>query len=99
VTLHDVLVPIWPSPVVELNRAAAVGYSHGPETGLAIADRIANSGQLVTYPHLHVVRGDLLARAGRHPEAAQAFSEAARLTRNEQERDLFANRAAAERRT
>jgi len=96
--LYEVLLRIWPSPVVELNRAVAVGFSEGAEAGLAIADRVAAEGRLVTYPHLHAVRGDLLARAGRHSEAAGAFGEAAALTRNERERALFATRAAAERR-
>jgi RNA polymerase sigma factor (sigma-70 family) len=96
--LYDVLVRIWPSPVVELNRAVAVGFAEGAEAGLAIADRVAGAGRLDTYPQLHAVRGDLLARAGRHTEAAEAFGEAATLTRNERERALFASRAAAERR-
>lgn len=87
---------VWPSPVVELNRAVAVGFSQGSEAGLAIADRVAASGQLDTYPHLHAVRGDLLARAGRHDEAARAFDRAAALTHNESERGRFASRAEAE---
>ena len=95
--LYEVLVRIWPSPVVELNRAVAVGFSEGADAGLAIADRVAAAGRLRTYPQLHAVRGDLLARAGRHTEAAEAFSEAAALTRNVQESALFASRAAAER--
>jgi predicted RNA polymerase sigma factor len=96
--LYEVLIRIWPSPVVELNRAVAVGFSEGAEAGLAIADRVAAAGRLRTYPQLHAVRGDLLARAGRHIEAAEAFGEAAALTRNEREQALFASRAAAERR-
>jgi RNA polymerase sigma factor (sigma-70 family) len=97
--LYDVLVRVWPSPVVELNRAVAVGFWQGPEAGLEIADRVAASGQLARYPHLHAVRGDLLARAGRADEAADAFAEAAALTRNESERALFVRRAAVENRS
>ena len=76
----------------------AVGFSEGAEAGLAIVDRIAAAGRLGTYPQLHAVQGDLLARAGRHTEAAGAFGEAAALTRNERERALFETRSAAERR-
>lgn len=90
--LYAVLVTIWPSPVVELNRAVAVGYSRGPEAGLAIVDALLESGALTDYPHAHAVRGDLLDRAQRHTEAAVAFERAATLTRNKAERDLFMHR-------
>ena len=92
--LYEVLASVWPSPVVELNRAVAVGFSTGPEAGLAVADAAAASGQLARYPHLHSVRGDLLARAGRGEEAAEAFALAAELSRNESERSVFLTRAA-----
>jgi RNA polymerase sigma factor (sigma-70 family) len=91
--LYAVLASIWPSPVVEVNRAVAVGYSTGPEAGLAIADRVAASGRLAGYPHLHAVRGDLLERAGRHTESVEAFERAAELTRSDAERALFSDRA------
>lgn len=90
--LYAVLVSIWPSPVVELNRAVAVGYSRGPEAGLAIVDALLETGALAGYPHAHAVRGDLLDRAQRHTEAAVAFERAATLTRNKAERDLFMQR-------
>jgi RNA polymerase sigma factor (sigma-70 family) len=92
--LYAVLAGVWPSPVVELNRAVAVGFSEGPEAGLAVLAAAAASGQLDRYPHLHSARGDLLARAGRAAEAADAFGLAAELTRNESERDLFLGREA-----
>ena len=96
--LYAVLLTIWPSPVVEVNRAVAVGFSRGPEAGLEIVDRIAASGQLKGYPHLHAVRAELLERAGRHTAAAEAFERAATLTRNGTERDIFTRRAADARR-
>ena len=92
--LYAVLAGVWPSPVVGLNRAVAVGFSDGPEAGLGVLDDAAASGQLARYPHLHSVRGDLLARAGRVAEAADAFELAAELTRNESERAVFLSRAA-----
>ncbi len=95
--LYEVLVSVWPSPVVELNRAVAVGFAHGPARGLEIVEQVAVSGVLGAYPQLHAVRGDLLDRAGRHTEAAEAFERAAELTRNATERSLFARRAAAAR--
>jgi RNA polymerase sigma factor (sigma-70 family) len=91
--LYAVLHGVWPSPVVELNRAVAVGMSAGYAEGLAIADELAGGGALSDYPHLPAVRADLLARLGRHDEAAAAYAAAAALTRNDQERALFAGRA------
>ena len=91
--LYEVLRGLWPSPVVELNRAVAVGMSTGPAEGLAIVDQLAGSGALAGYPHLQAVRADLLARLGRHDEAATAYHTAATLSCNDQERALFTTRA------
>jgi predicted RNA polymerase sigma factor len=95
--LYEVLRGLWPSPVVELNRAVAVGMSTGPAEGLAIVDGLAGSGALQGYPHLAAVRADLLARLGRHAEAATQYQDAADLTRNDQERALFTARAEEQR--
>jgi RNA polymerase sigma factor (sigma-70 family) len=91
--LYQVLGHLWSSPVVELNRAVAVGMSAGPAEGLAIVDRVAASGELADYPHLAAVRGDLLARLGRTDQARASFEQAARLTRNTGERTVFLRRA------
>ena len=80
------------SPVVELNRAVAVGYAHGPQRGLAVLEAI-DADALRGYPQLEAVRGDLLERLGRGPEARAAFARAAGLTRNEAERELFRRRS------
>jgi RNA polymerase sigma factor (sigma-70 family) len=90
-TLYEVLAYVSPSPVVDLNRAVAVGNAHGPARGLAIADTV----DLPNYPLLPAVRGDLLARLGRTAEARREFERAAAMTRNARERDLFTARAAA----
>jgi RNA polymerase sigma factor (sigma-70 family) len=95
--LYEVLRALWPSPVVELNRAVAVGMSAGPAEGLAIVDGLGGSGALQGYPHLAAVRADLLARLGRHAEAATQYQDAAELTRNDQERALFTARAEEQR--
>jgi RNA polymerase sigma factor (sigma-70 family) len=95
VALYQVLAYVSPSPVVEVNRAVAVGMATGPAAGLAVLDALAGERSLANYPHLHGVRGDLLARLGRLAEARQEFTRAARLTRNEDERRLFEARAAA----
>ena len=92
-SLYEVLLGLWPSPVVELNRAVAVGVSVGPAEGLALVDELARSGELASYPHLYAVRGELLGRMGRREEARAAFDKAAAMTRNEQERALFSRRA------
>ncbi len=93
-SLYGVLSQLWPSPVVELNRAVAVGMATGPAQGLAIADRIRAAGDLSGYPQLAAVRGDLLARLGRVTEARAEFEQAASLTSNAPERTLFLKRAA-----
>ncbi len=90
-TLYEVLSYVWPSPVVELNRAVAVGHAHGPARGLDIVEAL----DLPNYPLLPAVRGDLLAKLGRTAEARQQFERAATMTRNERERSLFQARAAA----
>ncbi|MGL5824826.1 MAG: RNA polymerase sigma factor [Nocardioides sp.] len=93
VALYEVLLGLWPSPVVELNRAVAVGMSTGPAAGLEIVERIVASDALSRYPHLYAVQGELLGRLGRADEARAAFERAAATTHNEQERLLFARRA------
>jgi len=93
--LYEVLGRIWASPVVELNRAVAVGMSAGPAEGLAIVDALTRSGELARYPQLPAVRGDLLVKLGRTDEALAEFQRAADLTRNARERALFLDRAAS----
>ncbi|MGI5146928.1 RNA polymerase sigma factor [Plantactinospora sp. CA-294935] len=92
--LYRVLAHVSPSPIVELNRAVAVGNATGPADGLAIVDTLVAEPFLATYPQLPAVRGDLLARLGRHDEAGREFARAAELTRNARERALFLDRAA-----
>jgi len=93
--LYQVLAHVSPSPVVELNRAVAVGMAAGPAKGLEVVDALASERALQGYPQLPAVRGDLLAKLGRLDEARQAFQRAATLTRNQRERVLFLDRAAA----
>ena len=92
--LYVVLAHLTPSPVVELNRAVAVGMAYGPARGLEIADKLTDQPALAGYVQLPAVRGDLLARLGRLDEARQEFTRAAALTSNEGERTLFRTRAA-----
>ncbi len=82
------------SPIVELNRAVAVGMAFGPEPALAIIDNIRNEPKLAGYHLLPAVRGDLLAKLGRHAEAREEFDRSAALTQNERERKLMLARAA-----
>ena len=93
--LYTVLAHVAPSPVIELNRAVAVGRSHGPDAGLAIVDTLTAGGQLTEYPQLPAVRADLLELAGRSSEAAASYRRAAELTGNQGERSIFLTRAAA----
>jgi predicted RNA polymerase sigma factor len=90
-----VLAHLTSSPVVELNRAVAVGMAFGPAAGLEIADTLRSETALQEYHLLPAVRGDLLSRLGRHDEAAREFERAAGLTKNERERALLRERAAA----
>jgi predicted RNA polymerase sigma factor len=84
-----------PSPVVELNRAVAVSMARGPAEGLVLVERIRAAEELAGYHLLPSVRGDLLAKLGRWAEARSEFETAASLTRNERERRLLLDRAAA----
>jgi predicted RNA polymerase sigma factor len=93
--LYVVLGHLTPSPVVELNRAVAVGMAYGPARGLDIADKLTAQPALAAYALLPAVRGDLLAKLDRLAEARQEFERAAALTSNERERALFRARAAA----
>lgn len=92
--LYRALAGAAPSPVVELNRAVAVGMAEGPAAGLALVDALAEGGALAGYHLLPAVRGDLLARLGRTAEARDEFARAAELTRNGAERALLRRRAA-----
>jgi len=92
------LARVMPSPVVELNRAVAVGMAQGPAAGLALADALTSEPSLKNYHLLPSVRGDLLAKLGRHDEAKGEFERAASLTRNVRERALLMERARRARR-
>jgi predicted RNA polymerase sigma factor len=92
--LYADLALVMPSPVVELNRAVAVGMAAGPAAGLEIADGLASEPSLEGYHLLPSVRGDLLEKLGRRAEARAEFERAASLTENEAVRTLLAERAA-----
>jgi len=92
--LYGVLARRVPSPVVELNRAVAVGMAHGPAAGLALVDALTSEPSLRSYHLLPSVRGDLLSKLGRLDEARVELERAASLTRNARERDLLLRRAA-----
>lgn len=92
--LYEALAHRAPSPVVELNRAVALGMAFGPGTGLALIDQLTGEPTLRGYHLLPAVRGDLLAKLGRPAEARVEFERAAALTRNERERALLLARAA-----
>jgi RNA polymerase sigma factor (sigma-70 family) len=91
--LYEALARIQPSPIVELNRAVALGMALGPEAGLALLDQISDEKALADNHLLPSVRGDLLAKAGRADEAAAEFNRAAELAQNAQERDLLLHRS------
>jgi RNA polymerase sigma factor (sigma-70 family) len=91
--LYRLLAHVAPSAVVELNRAVAVGMASGPAAGLVLLDELSRQNKLPSYPHLPAARGEMLERLGRTEEARAAFAEAAALTRNAVERELFTRRA------
>jgi RNA polymerase sigma factor (sigma-70 family) len=92
--LYAELAALAHSPIVELNRAVAVGMAEGPEAGLLIVDRLAHEPALKNYHRLGSVRGDLLHKLGRFEEARAAFEAAAALAGNAREQDLLRRRAA-----
>ena len=92
--LYDALAQVSPSPVVELNRAVAIGMAFGPEPALTLLEEIADEPALARYHLLPSVRGDLLAKLGPAAEARAEFERAAEMTGNERERTLLLARAA-----
>jgi RNA polymerase sigma factor (sigma-70 family) len=94
VGIYGALSEIAPSPIVELNRAVALGMLMGPAAGLEIVEALKNEPALKTYHLLPSVRGDLLKKLGRLDEARAEFERAASLTQNERERKLLLDRAA-----
>jgi predicted RNA polymerase sigma factor len=97
--LYARLAEVAPSPVVELNRAVAIAMASGPAAGLAHLDALGAEKTLRNYHLLPSVRGDFLAKLGRHDEARAEFERAASLTRNARERELLLGRAVASART
>jgi predicted RNA polymerase sigma factor len=95
VGLYDVVLARWPSPVVALNRAVAIGFADGPDAGLAALDALADEPRLAGYGYLAAARAELLRRVGRPLEARTALEEAALLTANDVERELLARRLEA----
>jgi RNA polymerase sigma factor (sigma-70 family) len=93
--LYDALAQLMPSPVVELNRAVAIGMAFGPAAGLELVDALVSEPSLKAYHLLPSARGDLLEKLGRSDEARAEFERAASLTQNARERDLLLERAAA----
>jgi RNA polymerase sigma factor (sigma-70 family) len=93
--LYDALAEIAPSPVVELNRAVALAMAFGPAAGLELVDALTSEPSLKGYHLLASVRGDFLAKLGRHDEARTEFERAAWLTQNVRVRELLLERAAA----
>jgi RNA polymerase sigma-70 factor, ECF subfamily len=88
VALYDALAQVMPSPVVELNRAVAVGMAFGPEAALELVDALRSEPALRDYHQLPTARGDLLAKLGRSDEARAEFERAASLTQNARERGV-----------
>ena len=95
VALYDALAQLTPSPIVELNRAVAVGMAFGPAAGLELVEGLVDSPALKAYHLLPAVRADLLVKLGRLDEASVEFARAASLTRNVPERTLLLERAAS----
>ena len=98
-SLYEALADVTPSPIVELNRAVAIGMAFGPAAGLQLVDALVSEPSLKSYHLLPSVRGDLLSKLGRHDEARAEFKRAASLTRNARERNLLLERAGEVRRS
>jgi RNA polymerase sigma-70 factor (ECF subfamily) len=95
VGLYDVLMRAAPSPVVELNRAAAIAMRDGPETGLTLIDELLARGELTDYQPAHAARADLLRRLGRNRDARRAYQHALDLTDQAPQRRFILRRLAA----
>jgi RNA polymerase sigma-70 factor (ECF subfamily) len=94
VGLYDVLLRAAPSPVVELNRAAAVAQRDGPAQGLSLIDALLARGELADYHLAHAARADLCRRLGRAEEARASYERALSLARQEPERRFLERRLA-----
>jgi RNA polymerase sigma-70 factor (ECF subfamily) len=94
VGLYDELVATWPSPVVALNRAVAIGMARGPAAGLAAIGALSGEPQLVGYSYLPAARADFLRRLGRSNEARASYEEALAHTANSVERSFLSGRIA-----
>jgi RNA polymerase sigma-70 factor (ECF subfamily) len=95
VSLYDVLMRAEPSPVVELNRAAALAMRDGPMAGLALIDAILARGDLVDYPPAHSARAELCRRLGKTGDARASYERALTLTRQEPQRRFIERRLTA----
>ncbi len=95
VSHYDTLAELTPSPIIELNRAVAVCMAYGAAEGLALLDQLLDEPALQNYHLLPSVRGDFLFKLGRFRDAKVEFERAAAMTRNERERTLLLERAAA----
>jgi RNA polymerase sigma factor (sigma-70 family) len=94
VGLYDLLLPVWPSPIVALNRAVAVGFAEGPDAGLHELESLATEPLLVSYSYLAAARADFLRRLGRIADARLAYQEALLLNENSVEREFLHGRLA-----
>jgi RNA polymerase sigma-70 factor (ECF subfamily) len=92
VALYNELLALAPTPIVELNRAAAMGMAEGPERALAVLDELDRSGRLSDYQYLHSARAEFLRRLGRREEAAAAYRRALVLATNTVERRFLEGR-------
>ncbi|WP_305783481.1 hypothetical protein [Symbioplanes lichenis] len=90
--LYDVLRSLWPNPVVDLNRAVAIGLRDGPAAGLDALDPLRDEPALATYAYLSAARADFLRRTGRDSEALSAYREALQLTDDAAERAFLSAR-------
>ena len=95
VGLYEVLAAIWPSPVVALNRAVAIGFADGPQAGLDALDLLDGERQLSSYSYLPAARADFLSRLHRLEDARIAYKVALSLTDNEVEREFLNRRLAS----
>jgi RNA polymerase sigma-70 factor (ECF subfamily) len=93
--LYDLLLRVWPSPVVALNRGVAVAMVRGPQAALVEIEALENDGRLAGYRYLPATKADLLRRLGRDAEAATAYRAALSLADNDAERAFLTSRLAS----